>query len=237
MTRGVSNFDQFASLPSLSVAAHELKTPLALMRQLSLMALDDSFSEEQKKSSLNQLELVSRRSIRLVDDLTQAANLQASLFPLEPINPLAICRLLALEVAPMAKLYGHKVDWPNTKSKSLVVANRKLLERVLANFVDNAFKYSELGSPIKVQVSKVGDCARIGVRDHGPRLTGKDYKRLVDELETIKTLRTRPESSGLGVFLASEFAKAMFGKIGIIRHRDGVTFYVDLPLSNQMSLV
>jgi len=62
-----------------------------------------------------------------------------------------------------------------------------------------------------------------------------EYRRLLGELETKKTVKSRPNSSGLGIFLASEFARTMHGQIGLTRHRDGVTFYVELPVSRQMS--
>lgn len=63
----------------------------------------------------------------------------------------------------------------------------------------------------------------------------REYRRLTDEMEKRKSIRTRPESSGLGIYVASQFAQAMDGEIGLIRHRDGLTFYVELPLSRQLS--
>ena len=237
MTRGVSEGERFAALPSLAVAAHELKSPLALIRQLSLLACDDDCSEEQRRISLEQLLLVATRSLRLVDDLTQAASLQSALFPLEPVNPAAVCREVAGELIPIARLYGHRVSWPSSRTKVLAVANRRLLGRVIANFLDNALKYTESRVPIRVGVSRVEGRVRVSVRDYGPRLSTREYRQILDELKVIKTARTRPESSGLGIFLASEFAKLMEGQIGLIRHRDGVTFFVELPLSGQMSLL
>jgi integral membrane sensor signal transduction histidine kinase len=50
-------------------------------------------------------------------------------------------------------------------------------------------------------------------------------------------VRTRPESSGLGIYVANQFARAMNGRIGLIRHRDGLTFYVEMPISRQLSLI
>ena len=42
---------------------------------------------------------------------------------------------------------------------------------------------------------------------------------------------------GLGLYIASQFAEAMHGKIGAIRHKDGATFYVELQASSQMTLL
>ena len=91
--------------------------------------------------------------------------------------------------------------------------------------------------PIRVTIRQIGSTLRILIRDHGPMMSRADYARLVDEMERRKSVRTRPDSSGLGVYVASQFAKAMGGTIGLIRHRDGLTFYVELPISQQMSLL
>lgn len=234
MDRGVLGSESFAGLPSLSVAAHELKSPIALMRQLSLAVLEEDLSDEQR-SRLKQMVVTADRSLRLVNDLSHISSLQSALFPLEPVNPLAICQVIASDMRPMARLYGHGISWTPPRSKALVVANRHLLSRVISNFLDNALKYTERGMPIRLSVSRNNEMMRVNVRDYGPRMSADDYRRLLDELETKKTVKSRPDSSGLGIFLASEFAKTMHGRIGLIRHRDGVTFYVELPVSRQMS--
>ena len=47
----------------------------------------------------------------------------------------------------------------------------------------------------------------------------------------------RPGSSGMGLYIAGKFANYMGCKLGLIRHRDGTSFYIDLPVSEQLSLV
>lgn len=237
MSRGEWREDQFLALPSLSVAAHELKSPIALMRQLSLLLEDNEISSEQRADFQNQLVVISDRALKLTTDLTQAANLQPELFPLEPVNPFAICRKLAYETKPLAKLYNRQINWPKSRRSLLAVANSQLLTRILANFIDNAMKYTEPDIPIAVQIRQSTDKVRLAVRDFGPRLTKREYQQMVDEMEQLKKTRTRPESSGLGIFLAAKFAESMHGKIGLVRHRDGVTFFVELPLSRQMSML
>ena len=236
MARGFWGSDKFAGLPSLSVAAHELKTPITLMRQLSLVLQDESLSDDQKQYYHRQLIAVADGALRLTADLAQAANLQPSLFPLEPINPLALCRDVAQQMGPVVGLYGRSVQWPKTSRRTvLAVANRQLLSRIITNFVDNALKYTEADMPISVLVRQRAGLVRIAVRDYGPQLTRHEYKSLLSEMGQAKSVKTRPESSGLGIFIASEFARAMSGDIGLIRHRDGLTFYVELPLSKQLS--
>ena len=137
-----------------------------------------------------------------------------------------------------AMLYGRKVSWPKSgRNSQLILANRTLLGRILANFLNNALAYTEDGSEIKVSIKATKDAVRMSVRDFGPMMSLKEYRLLLDEMETRKTVRTRPESSGLGIYVANQFARAMNGRIGLIRHRDGLTFYVEMPISRQLSLI
>lgn len=235
MDRASWSDDDLGGLPSLVVAAHELKNPLALIRQLGLLIGDEGISATQRQYYQKQLIMSADRSLKLVTDLSMVANIQESLFTLEPVNPFAVCQEIARETSPFARLYNRQIIWPKAKKNILVVANTQLLERVLSNFVSNALRYTEPDVPISVNIRQSSDVARISVRDYGPRLSKKEYNRMLDQLDSLKTARTRPDSSGLGVFLASRFAHAMQGKIGLTRHRDGVTFYVDMPLSRQMS--
>lgn len=228
----------FGGLPSVLVAAHELKTPLSLIRQLTLMLGDDLTSEADKKQIQQRIIQASEQALQLTVDLANSANLTPSLFPLEPVNPLAICQQMAAETRFNTVLYGRKISWPRSgRNSRLILANRTLLGRILANFLNNALKYTEDGSEIKVSVTAAKEAVRLSVRDFGPMMSLKEYRRLLDEMELRKTVRTRPESSGLGIYVASQFARAMNGQIGLIRHRDGLTFYVDMPISRQLSLL
>lgn len=228
----------FGGLPSVLVAAHELKTPLSLIRQLTLMLGDDLTSEADKKQIRQRIVQTSEQALQLTVDLANSANLTPSLFPLEPVNPLVICQQMAAETRFNAVLYGRKISWPRSgRNSRLILANRTLLGRILANFLNNALKYTEDGSEIKVSVTAAKEAVRLSVRDFGPMMSLREYRRLLDEVDVRKTVRTRPESSGLGIYVASQFARAMNGQIGLIRHRDGLTFYVDMPISRQLSLL
>ena len=237
MTSNQWSDSDFGALPSVVVAAHELKAPLALMRQLSLLLADDSLDVIEARRISQQVTQAAERALALVGDLANTANLSPMLFPLEPVNPLAVCQQIAQEMRPALSLYDRRVEWPQVRTAQLIVANQTLLGRVLANFLENALRYSDPSATVRVNVRRRRDVVRLGVRDFGPMMSLKEYRRLIDEMESQKSVRTRPESSGLGVYVASQFARAMGGKIGMIRHRDGLTFYIDLPQSRQLSLL
>ena len=85
----------------LIAAAHELKAPLALVRQLALRLEEGGLTEAEQKRLIRQSILTSERALRLTGDLTKSARLDSGLFTLEPINPEQLCRDIAVELAPL----------------------------------------------------------------------------------------------------------------------------------------
>ncbi len=224
----------------LIAAAHELKAPLALVRQLALRLEEGGLTEAEQKRLIRQSILTSERALRLTGDLTKSARLDSGLFTLEPINPEQLCRDIAVELAPLFDAYGKQVTVKSRRHPLLLVANRDLLRRILLGFSDNALHYSQDGTAVHMQIQafKRAGVIRIGVRDFGPALSGDMWRKLQKKLrDSPQSIHARPESSGLGLYIASQFAEAMNGRIGAVRHKDGATFYVELQASSQLSLL
>lgn len=227
-------------MPSLIAAAHELKSPLALVRQLSLMLEAGEVSVGDRQRMLQQITLTSERALRLTSDLTRSVRLDGALFTLEPINPQELCKDIVHELTPLFRAHGRDVRLKTRKHPLLLVANRDLLRRIILNFSDNALHYADADSVVQIQVNALrgGKIIRLGVRDFGPALSGDMWKTLTAKLATApQAVHARPQSSGLGLYITSQFAQAMNGTIGMTRHRDGATFYVDLNGSQQLSLL
>jgi signal transduction histidine kinase len=224
----------------LIAAAHELKAPLALVRQLALRLGDDTLSPAERQQLLDRTVLTSERALRLTSDLTRAARLDSAMFQLEPINPDQLCRDVVSELQPLFQAYGRSVAVKGRRHPLLLVANRDLLRRILLGFSDNALHYSLPGTAVHLQIQafKKTGVIRVGVRDFGPALSSDMWRSLQKKLNTApQPIHARPESSGLGLYIAHQFADAMNGKIGAVRHKDGATFYVELQASNQLSFL
>lgn len=227
-------------LPSLVAAAHELKSPLALMRQLSLMLDDENLPAGERSHISNQITLTAERALRLTSDLTRSVRLSDALFELEPINPQPLCEDIVHELTPIFSAHNRSISLRGNRKSLLMVANHDLLRRILLNFSDNALHYTNTNASVEIQIASIGcgKTIRLGVRDYGPALPANSLKELRTKLAVAPVaVHARPASSGLGLYLAGQFADAMNGRIGVIRHRDGATFYVDLQASRQLSLL
>ena len=224
----------------LTAAAHELKAPLALVRQLALRLEDETISLPERQRLLAQITLTSERALRLTSDLTRSARLADALFDVEPINPEQMCQDIVAELTPLFEAHGRSLAVSHRSHPLLLVANRDLLRRILMNFSDNALHYTQPGTVVHLQIQALrrSGMIRVGVRDYGPALSGDMWRSLQQKLSKApQAVHARPQSSGLGLYIASQFAEAMNGQIGAKRHRDGATFYVELQASQQLSLL
>jgi K+-sensing histidine kinase KdpD len=227
-------------LPFLVTAAHELKSPLALVRQLALGLETSELTSDERERMVRQIILTSERALRLTTDLSRSSRLEDSMFDLEPINPQQLCEEVAHELAPLYAARGRVIKVATHHRSMLVVANHDLLRRIMLNFGDNALHYTDSSAPVELRarVHGRGSRIRLGVRDYGPAVPVDAWRRLHENLGTnTQVLHSRPQSSGLGLYVAGQFANAMHGQIGATRHRDGATFYVDIDASTQLSLL
>lgn len=229
-----------APLSSVVAAAHELKSPLVLIRQLAIALQDETLSVGQRERLIQRIRLSSERGLRLTSDLTRSSRLQDSLFDVEPLDPIALCQEVSRHLWPVFAERHLSLQIRGSHS-GLVLANRDLLQRILCNFNENALRYANPETKtivMSVNHQKKSNSMRIGVRDYGPSIPTQTWRTLVQRLgKQPQPLGGRPESSGLGLLIAMRFAQAMHGRVGAIRHRDGATFYVELPVSNQLSLL
>lgn len=227
--------DQEVELDGIIVAAHELKAPLAVLRQLAL-SLDSAESPASERIK-SQMVSVSERAIRQVNDLTKIRRLEDGLFTMEPVSVRPVCDEV---IAELSYLFHHQHRGLSIKYAShlpLATANRELLYSVVYNFLLNAMHYSTGGTEARLAVKNAGDKIKISIRDYGPALPTEIWRALQrGTLDHPTSIAMRPGSSGLGLFIASKFSRYMHAEVGAVRHRDGTSFYVALPRSQQLSL-
>ena len=219
------------------VVAHELKAPLSLVRQLAL-SLDYEESLDGAREVGRQIVATSDRAIRQVNDLTKIARLDDALFEMEPVNPRAVCDAVVGELWRLFEFNRRKLRIEYRNKRRLAVANTQLLHSVVYNFCLNAMNYGGEELPSEISVYDRGAKIRIEVRDFGPAIPTKTWREIKDGF-VKKPVATpmRPGSSGLGLYIASKFANYMHSEFGLIRHKDGTSFYIDLPVSGQLSFL
>ncbi|MBQ3436517.1 HAMP domain-containing histidine kinase [Candidatus Saccharibacteria bacterium] len=217
------------------VAAHELKAPLAVMRQLALSFDGMDVRNEHIRSEMIS---VSERAIKQVNDLVKIKRLEDGLFEMEPVSIRAVCDDVTRELNYLFNYNRRELFVKYANRSKLVTANKDLLHSVIYNFLLNAMHYSGDGTRAELIVKDVHDKVRVVIRDFGPALPIDIWREMKRGFVNKPTsIAMRPGSSGLGLFIASRFSRYMNANVGAVRHRDGTSFYVELPASKQASLL
>ena len=215
------------------VVAHELKAPLTVLRQLALSLGEMSMQDEHIRAEIVN---VSERAMRQVNDLTKVSRLDEGLFEMEPVAVRAVCDDVIRELEYLFNQNHRELRVKYVNRAKLVNANWELLYSVVYNFLLNAMHYAEEGRA-ELTVGDTKGKVKIMIRDFGPALPigiWREMKR--GWVEQPVSIAMRPGSSGLGLYIASKFSKYMGATVGAVRHRDGASFYVELPISKQASL-
>ncbi len=223
-----------AEVNGILVAAHELKAPLAVIRQLAF-SLDGM--DARGENIREQMIKVSDRAIRQVNDLSKIKRLEDGLFDMEPVAVRAVCDDVVNELKYLFRSNNKTLKVKYKNRERLVVANRELLRSVIYNFCVNAMHYSNTETSSELIVNEKRGKIMISIRDFGPALPNDVWKEMKRGwVEKPLSIAMRPGSSGLGLYIASKFSRYMHANVGAVRHRDGTTFYVEMPVSRQVSL-
>lgn len=221
-------------LDGILVAAHELKAPLAVLRQLAL-AFDGANAEDERIRA--EMVRVSDRAIKQVNDLVKIRRLEDGLFAMEPVAVRAVCDEVANELGYLFSHNKRDLFIKYSNRARLVTANKDLLHSVVYNFLLNAMHYSGEGTRAELLVGDTRDKVKIVIRDYGPTLPVEIWKEMKRGwIKKPTSIAMRPGSSGLGLYIASRFSRYMSANVGAVRHRDGTSFYIELPVSRQASL-
>ncbi|MFJ5707068.1 DUF4118 domain-containing protein [Streptomyces sp. NPDC093105] len=194
----------------LAAVSHDLRTPLAGIKASvsSLRADDVEWSDEDRAELLATIEDGADRLDHLVGNLLDVSRLETG-------TVTAVIRETDLdEVVPMALLGvpedSVELDIPETLP--MVAVDRGLLERAVANIVENAVKYSPPGEPVLVAASALADRVELRVVDRGPGVPDEAKDRIFGAFQRYGDA-PRGEGVGLGLAVARGFLEAMGGTV------------------------
>lgn len=214
----------------LAALSHDLRTPLASIKASvsTLRQTDIQLSVDDRADLLATVEEGADRLDRLISNLldmtrVNTGTLRPALRPvsLDEVAPLVVRdvddgALLRLEIA---------------ENLPLVVADAALLERVLANLVTNALRYSPRGWPPALRASVADDVMHVDVIDHGPGVADDDRARIFQPFQQFGTDR-KGSGVGLGLAVAKGFVDAMGGRLlAMPTLGGGLTVRVELPIA------
>ncbi len=205
--------------------AHELRTPLTSLR-LAAESLDGAPEPARRRFAdrvIREADLLAA----IVDNLRELTQIESGgvVLDLAPVELAGVLR----EAADRAT--GRRVE-VDAEAGLAAMADRSKLAQALANFVDNADKFSPPSAPIEVTAVVEGREAVIRVRDHGPGISPEHWERVFERFYKVDPARSREAGgSGLGLAITKHLVLAMGGRVWTEAARDGgQVFAIALPV-------
>lgn len=221
----------------VSLASHQLRTPIAGMRwNTELLMYDTGYPlpPEQRAKAERLMVSVDRLSV-LVDNF-----LSVSRFELGALlaNPVATDMCLffdevfsAQQLAVREKGLLLEVPSPGTYPERLIVDGR-LLEMIITNFLTNAIKYTPAGGTIKVGVRRDNDTLAVTVADNGIGIPVAEQRRLFSKMfRASNAEKLVTDGTGLGLYIAKRAAEVLGGNVSFTSGEGvGSAFTVTVPI-------
>ncbi len=222
----------------LSIASHELKTPLSSLKgmtQLLRRRLERAGSSE--AGSLANMENSIRRMEVLVNDLLNISFIETGMFVLhqQQCEMGDLCRKLVEEYVagtnPPPVVHVEIPDEP-----LMVSVDVERIGQVIINLLSNARKYSAAGSPIRLVVRQdSGECV-VSVRDAGVGISSEMFPHIFERFYRVPGIEVQTGSSvglGLGLYISKQIVERHGGRIDVQSVQDqGSTFSITFPLSS-----
>lgn len=221
----------------ISIASHQLRTPLTVIKGYISMMLEGSFGKlnPSERDSLEKVYDSGERLIQLVENLLNISRIESGRlqFNYEMMNLEEIVASVAEELTNAAKKRGLKLNYEKgEKPLPKIRIDEEKIRQVIMNLTDNAIKYTKRGS-ITISLKKAGKNIRFCVSDSGMGMGEEELSNLFKKFsrgEGTSTVHT--EGTGLGLYVAKEMVEAHKGKIWAEskgRGR-GSKFWFELPI-------
>jgi len=220
----------------LSMAVHDVRTPLASIRGFSELLARKMPGEKEKKMFGNIVGATDQLN-RLISDLTDLAMIEAGKLAMEPapfdLRQIAADMLPGIRVRAQEK--GVAVNYYEPTTPVPVNGDRFRLGQVLMNLLTNALKFTPAGGKIDLTIAAEGARAGVYVKDSGIGVHPSETKKIFEKFYQAKYQKDanlRKQGWGLGLSIATEIIRAHKGEIAATSQGlgKGSTFYYRVPV-------
>ncbi|HEV2403093.1 MAG TPA: GAF domain-containing sensor histidine kinase [Candidatus Saccharimonadales bacterium] len=193
----------------ISMASHQLRTPLTAVKGYVSMVLDGDAGKlnPMQRKLLNQSFISSQRMVYLIADLLNISRLKTGKFVIEPA-PTNLAQITAEEVSQlMETAKGRDLELTFVKPEHFPVymLDETKLRQVIMNFVDNAIYYTPAGGHIVVALEDKPQSVELTVTDDGIGVPKAEQHHLFSKFyRAPNARRARPDGTGLGLFMAKK---------------------------------
>lgn len=211
-------------------AAHELRTPLAVMRtRLEVISKNQTLETEEYQETIGMLKLQIDRLSHVIDILLEMTELQSA----EKSDTISLAEMIEEVLCDLTAIAEEKqVRLIQKNGNAIITGNDTLIYRAIYNLIENAIKYNQSGGEVIVEVKNQTDFAVVNITDTGTGIKKSEWERIFDPFFRIDKSRSRNMGgAGLGLALVREIATEHGGNVRVTESSsEGSTIELSLAI-------
>ena len=217
----------------VSIASHELRTPMTTIMGFSELLLNDELPEASRREWAEKIYRNSKVLSAIVDDMLNVSRIQSGKLQLDlgHLELYSVVDEVVAVIRPETNVHEFLIEIP--ADTPLVVADREKLDQVLINLFTNAVKYSPEGGPITISArhEQEHDRVVVEVADKGIGIAPEDREQLFSTFHRISRPETQGiKGTGLGLSIVNGLVRMMRGEVWVESSLDeGSRFSFSLP--------
>jgi len=223
--------DNQARTALLSAVSHDLRTPLAAIKAAigSLRSAEVSWSDADRRELEQAIEDSADRLDALIGNLLDMSRLQTGNLVAHPC-PVDLGEVIPATLATVSD--PPRTEWTIDSDARQAVADAGLLDRVLANIVENALRYQPPPALVAVTASRVANRVEIRIIDNGAGVDSEQLERIFQPFQQQGDVQNA-DGVGLGLAVARGFSEAMGGEVSAENTPGGgLTLVIELPAAD-----
>lgn len=204
----------------ISIASHELRTPISGVRGHLSLALEGSYGKVNAglKKGLQSAYDATNHLSKMIEDILEVSRIEQGRIELEPkiINPSAIAKAAVTELQVQAKAKNLGLDFKERLPLPRIKVDPDRLKQVLINLLGNSIKYTNSGAVhLSLGANGKGELT-FTIEDTGIGISAEDQKKLFEKFHRVKSAETaKVRGTGLGLWITKRLVEVMGGNIGV----------------------
>jgi len=222
----------------VSLAAHQLRTPLTGISWIAEIFLENGRHTSKDKNYIKDIIFLARRLNNLVEVLLNVSRIESGRIGVkpEPVDLVEFIGDFLREYKAVGEMQKLTIIFIKHPKKLVVVTDANLLNYILQNLFGNALRYTPVGGTVEIVLEEKKNSVIFAVRDTGIGIPEKEKGSIFEKfVRASNAVLTRPDGTGLGLFIAQESVRLLGGKVWFkSKEGEGSTFYVELPIISEV---